>query len=235
MSDKMTKLLVAMVGFAIFRIFVPANHPRYSLFCVFLCLQGKLQTISFSPSALIIVSYAWWQSWVLYLPLPLAVPAVNVFIPIFTSLITMVPNTPSRNRNRAAAALPIILKCVLTVSPIVLITISLAFCIPSSVLSCLLESQWDWLFRSKNAAAISSIQGQLRCCGFNSMHDRAWPFESHGVSVRECEETQGWSRRCLDVWNKWEKGMGGLVVATSIGNLIFTVSPFVSTYPAMAC
>lgn len=176
------------------------------------------------PSSLTNHSYGWAQTSSLYLPLPAAVPATNVFLPIASSILLSLSVVLSRHRIRAIAALPTVLAYILTVVPIILLTISLAYCIPSSALACLTDTRWDRLFRSKNEGAISSIQGQLRCCGLNSMRDRAWPFERHGVSVRECEESQGWTRRCLDVWTSSEQQTAGLAVAASVLNWIFIVS-----------
>ena len=55
------------------------------------------------------------------------------------------------------------------------------------------------------------------------MHDRAWPFQRPGVSVRECEETQGWDKRCLDVWKSQEVLTAALLVVACVGNWAFTV------------
>jgi hypothetical protein len=167
-------------------------------------------------------SYAWARSAYFSLPLPMSVPAISAFHPIVSAVvIPLVARTP-RNRYRNAV-LSGTVSYILTLIPVVLLTLALIYSVPSQLLSCSLQSQWDHLFRTKNADAVRTIQGSLHCCGLNSMHDRAWPFPSHGVDARECERTQGWNVRCLDGWTEQETWMAGLVAGASVVNWSFVV------------
>jgi hypothetical protein len=86
------------------------------------------------------------------------------------------------------------------------------------LLSCSLENQWSYLFRLKDAAAIRAIQDTLRCYGFNSMRDLAWPFPSKDVTAIECERTQDYRIRCLEGWRRQESTVAGLLGLANISN-----------------
>ncbi|EXJ65832.1 uncharacterized protein A1O5_11073, partial [Cladophialophora psammophila CBS 110553] len=94
------------------------------------------------------------------------------------------------------------------------------YAVPSDILSCGLESQWTRLFRAKNEDAVRGIENAFRCCGFNSLHDRAWPFPSQDVDVRACERSLGYTRRCVDPWRNQEQVAAGLVALADLLNWI---------------
>jgi hypothetical protein len=78
----------------------------------------------------------------------------------------------------------------------------ITYAFPADVRYCRAELIWEQLFRSKNEATIRSLQNQMRCCGFNSMRDRAWPFPARNVDARTCERTLGFSTNCGLLWDK---------------------------------
>ena len=163
-------------------------------------------------------SYAWARSTYFSLPLPMAVPAISAFHPVASSIVIPLATRMFNSRYRNAVLLSGTVSYILTLIPVVLLTLALIYSVPSRLLSCSLESQWDHLFRTKNADAVRAIQGSLHCCGLNSMHDRAWPFPSKGVDATECERTQGWKVRCLDGWTEQETWVAGLVAGASVVN-----------------
>ena len=169
-------------------------------------------------------SYAWARSSSLSLPLPIAVPATSVFHPVISALLIPLAATTFRNRYKNAAVLSGAISYILTLTPVVLLTLALIYSIPSQLSSCSLESQWKYLFRTKNADAVRAIQGTLRCCGLNSMHDRAWPFQGNGIDAKECERTQGWKVRCLDGWMEQQARTANLVAVACVLNWAFVVS-----------
>lgn len=168
-------------------------------------------------------SYVCARSAYFSLPLPMSVPAISAFHPILSAVVIPLTARTLKNRYGNAALLSSIVSYLLTLIPVVLLTLALIYSYPSQLLSCSLERQWDHLFRTKNADAVRAIQDSLRCCGLNSRHDRAWPFPSNGVDARECERTQGWNVRCLDGWSEQETTMAGLVAVASVVNWGFVV------------
>jgi hypothetical protein len=169
-------------------------------------------------------SYAWAKTVHLSLPLPLAVPATSTFHPIVSAVAIPLAAATLGNRYKNATVLSGTLSYILSLIPIVLMTLALIYSIPSQLSACSLESHWGYLFRTKNADAIRAIQSSLRCCGLNSMHDRAWPFPSNGIDARECERTQGWNVQCLDGWREQQDRTAGLVVVACVASWIFVVS-----------
>ena len=168
-------------------------------------------------------SYAWARSAYFSLPLPMSLPAISAFHPIISAVVIPLAARTPKDRYKNAVLLFGTVSYILKLIPVVLLTLALVYSVPSQLLSCSLESQWGHLFRTKNGDALRTIQGSLRCCGLNSMHDRAWPFPSKGVDARECERTQGWNVRCLDGWTEQETRMAALVAVASVVNWAFVV------------
>jgi len=158
--------------------------------------------------AIILGAYAWSQSSRLFLPLPISLVATTTFLPIITGFLAIAA-TRAHWRRRCLTdnnALPTILDQVLTIIPAVLATFALSYLAPA----CRLEEQWKDYFRSKNADAIRSIQDRLQCCGFNTIHDRAWPFPGGNVEGT-CESTLGYTRSCRMVWRSAEENAAAMV------------------------
>ncbi|KAH0828487.1 hypothetical protein FOPE_01670 [Fonsecaea pedrosoi] len=132
----------------------------------------------------------------------------------------------ARARKRTLTFVAPYLRYFLPFLPFALFILSLIYAVPSDLLSCSIESQWVSLFRAKNEDAVRGIENALRCCGFNSLHDRAWPFPSHDVDVTACERTLGYTRRCVDPWRNQEQVAAGLLALASLFNWILLVTRF---------
>ncbi|OAL36565.1 hypothetical protein AYO20_04181 [Fonsecaea nubica] len=136
----------------------------------------------------------------------------------------------ARARKRTLTLVAPYLRYFLPFLPFALFILSLIYAVPSDLLSCSIESQWVSLFRAKNEDAVRGIENALRCCGFNSLHDRAWPFPSHDVDVTACERTLGYTRRCVDPWRNREQVAAGLLALASLFNWILLVTCEVPPY-----
>ncbi|OAG38000.1 hypothetical protein AYO21_07722 [Fonsecaea monophora] len=136
----------------------------------------------------------------------------------------------ARARKRTLTFVAPYLRYFLPFLPFALFILSLIYAVPSDLLSCSIESQWVSLFRAKNEDAVRGIENALRCCGFNSLHDRAWPFPSHDVDVTACERTLGYTRRCVDPWRNQEQVAAGLLALASLFNWILLVTCEVLQY-----
>lgn len=169
-------------------------------------------------------SYVWAHSSYLSLALPIAVPATSIFSLIISAIVIPLTAITRTKRSNNATVVYWIASYLLTLVPVILLTVALIFAIPSPLSSCSLESQWLHLFRTRNADAIRTIQDSLRCCGLNSLHDRAWPFPSKGIDAGECERTQGWTVRCLDGWREQQVKSVSLIAVACVANLTFVVS-----------
>lgn len=120
-----------------------------------------------------------------------------------------------------AVLLPYV-RYLLPLLPFTMLIISTIYGVPSDLFFCGLESHWSHLFRAKDDQAIRTIENSLRCCGLNSLHDRAWPFPSqnHQVDVRACERTLGYTSRCADPWRRQQQIAAGMIVLASLFNWI---------------
>jgi len=98
----------------------------------------------------------------------------------------------------------------------VLATLTATYILPESSLACGLNDRWQTLFRTKNADAICRIQDTFRCCGLNSLVDRAWPFQSGSHRADSCVEMFGRTQRCLDPWKRLERETAGMMMVVAI-------------------
>lgn len=165
-----------------------------------------LFTISTAVSA-----WAWSRTNALSLPIPLSLSIIATFMPLISA--TIIPLTLALNRRlkHRLPTIPNLVTYLLSLFAAIILTLALSYSHPSPVQTCQLETRWSQLFRTKNADAVRNIQSTLHCCGFNSMHDRAYPFPSRDTDVRTCERTSGYSRRCVDSWRREESRVAGLV------------------------
>ena len=111
-----------------------------------------------------------------------------------------------------------------TLLPLTLAALSAIYAAPSDLRTCSSELQWARMFRRKNEEAIRFIQDQLRCCGFNSMHDRSWPFPAQNTDARTCERTQGYVVNSGDLWRTQASIAAVLSLVASVLNLVALVS-----------
>ncbi|KAG5947712.1 hypothetical protein E4U53_006390 [Claviceps sorghi] len=105
----------------------------------------------------------------------------------------------SRSPRRHHVLLARTLQAVQALFTTVLATLLFSHVVPSAVRTCLLSTLWQRLFRNHDADAIRRIQDEFRCCGFNTVRDRAWPFPDH-KSAGRCAETYGREVSCARPW-----------------------------------
>ncbi|OJJ49271.1 hypothetical protein ASPZODRAFT_23523 [Penicilliopsis zonata CBS 506.65] len=165
----------------------------------------------------ILAAIAWTRSIGFSLPLSPSIPALGTFLPLFTLGVAIL-----RARTRQSRYEPLFhaLSQLLTLFPGVLGTLAMTYLLPSEILNCRLETQWQRFFHNKDAGAIRQIQDQLRCCGLRSIHDRAWPFKdaSHGDDA--CEVRFGYDRACLGPWTEREQSAAMMVFVAAVFTLM---------------
>lgn len=83
---------------------------------------------------------------------------------------------------------------------------------PSAELECGLRTQWEMLFRHKDASAIRHIQDAFQCCGFTNPRDMAWPFQDKQHDQHACEEAFGRTNGCLGAWRSEEQQIAGILI-----------------------
>lgn len=166
---------------------------------------------------------AWARITRLSLPCPLAFPITNIVTTLAGPALIVFFAQTAVSKKKISAVLVSYLRYFLTLLPFTLLILALVYTIQSDMLSCSMESRWMHLFRAKDENSIRTIQSGLRCCGFNSLHDRAWPFPGRDVDSRACEVTFGYTRRCADVWQSQESTAAGLIALAGFLNWILLV------------
>ena len=160
----------------------------------------------------------------LSLPFPAAIPALNICAPIVTGLaFPLCWKLRATLKNQAIRVLLPYLASASSLPPFALSVLSLVYAIPSDVQMCAADQQWLRMFEHKDNS-IRTIQTRLQCCGLNSMHDRAWPFQSRNVDARTCERTQGYTVACGDMWRHEEVVAAALTAVASLLNWLMIVS-----------
>lgn len=154
--------------------------------------------------------------------LPIALPISNFCIPLAALIaVPLLIRFHHRLPKQLAALTHPLLRSALPYAPFLIVVLSAVYLFPSDLISCSLEQRWARLFRIKNGAAIRAIQNQLRCCGFNSLHDRAWPFPSHDVNADACVRTQGYTQRCADVWHRQQSAAAAMTLVAGLLNWVW--------------
>ena len=176
------------------------------------------------------LSISWAQIVRLSLPCPVWLPIVNVFFPLAAAIgFPVVQRLRTASRNKLiATALPYLIQASAYI-PFIFLVLSTVYSVPTELLNCSAESQWQRMFQRKDDRAIRTIQNNLRCCGFNSLHDRAWPFPSRDVTSAACVQSQGYTNRCADSWEQHESIAAGLTVLASLLNWLLMVCVVRST------
>ena len=83
------------------------------------------------------------------------------------------------------------------------------------------------MFHAKDAQGIRAIQEALKCCGFGSTKDMAWPFPGQGRGAGECvARAEGVVGRCLDGLRGEERKVGWMLLAVPVGVFVWKVSIF---------
>lgn len=163
----------------------------------------------------------------LSLPLPLVLPIANILIILIAQLPLLIPvlrRLPTRVQNGVWVFLGPYAWYLMSLTPVTVLILAAVYGSRSDMAQCGMASQWSRMFQRKDASAIRAIQDGLRCCGFNSLHDRAWPFPSRGVDAAACERTQGYTNPCADLWQGQESTVAALTILASVLNWILLVS-----------
>lgn len=163
----------------------------------------------------------------LSLPLPSALPALNIALPVLTTVIWPLSRRYSAQvKQRIFHALLPYLASASNLAPFTLLILSLVFAVPSDVQHCVSDQRWLTMFENKDEGSIRLIQNRLQCCGLNSPNDRAWPFPSRGVDAGACQRTQGYHRACGNMWRHEETLAAALTAVSSLLNWLFLVSQY---------
>jgi hypothetical protein len=81
------------------------------------------------------------------------------------------------------------------------------------------------MFHAKDSQGIRAIQEALKCCGFGSTKDMAWPFPGQGRGAGECvARAEGAVGRCLDGLRGEERRVGWMLLAVPVGVFVWKVS-----------
>jgi len=106
----------------------------------------------------------------------------------------------------------------------VIATLALTHILPTSSLTCGLNTKWEELFRSKNEHAIRTIQDRFDCCGRNTLVDRAWPFGNPST----CPQTFNRNQICFGPWRQAEQTYAGLLLLVAICVFIMKIMSLIS-------
>jgi hypothetical protein len=159
------------------------------------------------------------------LPFPLALPIINTILSLVVPFLApLITTTIAQAKKGIRGLLLSYAWYFTTLIPWILLVVAAMYGTVSDMSRCGMEAQWKQMFQRKEDAGIRAIQDGLRCCGFNSLHDRAWPFPAHDVDVRACERTQGYTNSCANRWQRQESTVAGLTVLASILNWVLLVS-----------
>ena len=194
---------------------MPSHNP------LFLLAIGLVAVAS-----MVVAAISWYRVRSLSLPLPMYLPALNV---LFTAVaVTVVPisrrlGTKIQIGKHIRRRLLRTFVIAPTLALYALLILSLVYASPSDLQSCAADQYWLRIFESKNEIAVRRIQSRLRCCGYNSMRDRAWPFPSRNVDARTCERTQGYYIACGGLWRQEQQVAAVLCAIASFFNWLLMV------------
>ncbi|KAL4788387.1 hypothetical protein BJX76DRAFT_353409 [Aspergillus varians] len=191
---------------------MPVKYDSSSATWILLLLASVL--------SIILGALSWARTTALSLPLPTWIPALATLLPPLTILTLttfrlFLPNT-SQTPQRWTQPLHL-LNQLHTILLTTIATIALAYLFPGNTLACHLEQQWQAFFQQKNAPAIRAIQDRFQCCGFRSIHDRAWPFKDRDHGDNACELQFGYRRSCIEPWGDVQRGASWMVFAAAVG------------------
>jgi len=168
-----------------------------------------------------IAGYAYSQIRHYSIPISQALALFTVILPFLTGLSTitaqrLLTNKPpshslSPTTPRAVSFTLRVLLDLQIIYGTVIATLSLSYIVPSVSTTCGLNEQWMQLFRNRDERAIRTIQQGFECCGYNTVRDRAWPFQSQTVDAGECVRRFGWDRPCAGLWRQTQQINAGLL------------------------
>ncbi|RDH27909.1 hypothetical protein BDQ94DRAFT_184181 [Aspergillus welwitschiae] len=172
---------------------------------------------------------SWSRTASLYLPLPEWVPAIATIFPPLTALALYLASRlaqPADDRQSSSPwrrLFPVInhLQSIITT---IIATVALAYLYPESITTCRLEQEWQSYFRAKDAQPIRAIQDEFRCCGFRSIHDRAWPFKDKTTGDDACEVQFNYGTSCLVPWRQQQQSASWMVFVAAVLTLLMKVA-----------
>ncbi|KAL4869023.1 hypothetical protein BDV12DRAFT_168481 [Aspergillus spectabilis] len=194
---------------------MPFNYGAVSAVYAVLLLASAL--------SLILGMLSWTRTAGFFLPLPSWVPILATLLPPLTLIVLAITRVifeaASRTSNRWTHTFQIV-NHLHTILLTVIATVALSYLFPETALSCQLEQQWQAFFQLKNSHAIRAIQNRFQCCGFRSIHDRAWPFKDRNHGDNACELQLGYQRSCFGPWREMQQGTSWMVFAAVLCVLV---------------
>lgn len=157
------------------------------------------------------------------LPLPTSLAIITTFLPLLTALAPIFnPSTRRFHHKRSAwpsAGLSYItlLDQLLTALPAALAAFSISYFTPPPTVTCRLEQSWQARWRAHDADSIRTVQDRLRCCGFRSTRDRAWPFPEGRGEHPSCPAVLGYDAACLPRLMEQERTAAEMVFTAAVG------------------
>ncbi|RDI84673.1 hypothetical protein Vi05172_g5467 [Venturia inaequalis] len=169
------------------------------------------------------------------LPLPRALSAFTLALPLITGLlISSITTLPSSqplllkpNGNKSASHQPQQWQnytlLLLTILSTVLATLNGTYLPSSPTQTCALDTKWQSLFSRHNGKAIQRIQDAFECCGLHSVVDKAFPFPSKNVGVDACSKTFRRTQSCFNDWRGEEQRVAGLGLVVILGAVLWEI------------
>ncbi|KAJ8102862.1 hypothetical protein POJ06DRAFT_57738 [Lipomyces tetrasporus] len=94
---------------------------------------------------------------------------------------------------------------------------------------CIHDALWSRLFGEKSLK-IERIENVLRCCGFNTPYDRAYPFPSSSAGANACVLEYKYTESCAYKWQhetkivaEWCVVSFSIILLAGIGGLLHTI------------
>ncbi|KAF2967997.1 hypothetical protein GQX73_g5551 [Xylaria multiplex] len=113
----------------------------------------------------------------LSLPISTGTAVLTILLPLFS--VANILYTPILTRLTASSTFQQLLVPALHILQgglvVVIATLAAQGFVPSHIVNCALEGNWQQLWQHRDGRAIERIQNTFDCCGFNSIKDRAWP------------------------------------------------------------
>jgi len=164
----------------------------------------------------------------LSLPTPTIAHFLAIALPLAFPVIAFLFNRPvpsklsqsiSPKRGSLISRLPIISTAItiLFMLDSALLAVSSAALEPSTF-TCVLETHWHHLFRTKNEDALKRIQDALDCCGLKTVLHEPWPFPP--VSLETCSKRYNRSTACEVPWITAGREVWGGMIGVATASIV---------------
>jgi hypothetical protein len=171
----------------------------------------------------------------LSLPIPQALALFTVVLPLITGISTqgaysLIQRSSKKENFKLTIPLLAVIGFQLIYETIVA-TLALTHILPPSALKCGLHEKWNFLYAQKDVNAVRAIQDAFDCCGFNSIYDRAYPFNDNGKS--SCAKVFNRNKSCFGEWRKAEQINAGLLLLVAL--VVFVIKVFlpIPSFPSL--